>query len=109
MSLVEKMKLPSKRVLDEDYYVLIESHLDYLKKHPLTKAVSVSERIAAMYQGDFHGLLNYLGLDKKLHYLITRMNGHYSSSDFSSQENYLVIPDPSTVASIIATFSSEES
>lgn len=109
MSLVEKMKLPSKRVLDEDYYVLVESHLDYLNKHPLTKTVSVSQRIAAMFKGDFHGLLNYLALDKKLHYLITRMNGLYSSGDFSGEINYLSIPDPGTVAGVIATFSSIES
>lgn len=108
MSLITALKLPNSRVLSEDYYVLLETHLPYLRTHPLTKVTEVPLPSAEKYIGDFHGLLDSIAIDKKFHYLITRLNGLVDSTAYDGKQNLLIIPDIATVAAFIETYSSIE-
>lgn len=109
MSLLSRLTTPNPIVKEESYYILLDTHVDYFKKHSKTKYISVTGLQAEKYKGDFHGLLNYLAIDKKLHYLITRMNNLYSSSDYDGELLSIMIPEPGAVAQVIATYSSIES
>ena len=107
-SLESSMALPSSLVKDIDFYVLLDSHIPYFLSHPQTKTIVIPGLQAERFKGDFHGLLNYLALDKKLHYLITRMNNLFSSSDYAGEETSITLPDPSIVSRVISTFSTVE-
>lgn len=106
MSLRNQLRLPSEGVNTHDYYVLMESHLPLVRQMPTTRVVQIEGHEAAKYRGDFHGLLNSLGLDKKFHYLTTRLNGMYRSQDYDGQNVTLYLPDESRMNGFIATFES---
>lgn len=109
MSLLEKLSTPTKLVSDEGYYLLLETHRTYFRNHPTTTIQSFSGQIAEKYKGDFFGLLNYLSMDKKIQYLIMRMNDLYSSSDFTGEQTSILVPSSTEVSKVIATYSSIES
>lgn len=92
MALLDVLRLPDPVVLDPNYYVLLESHVAYLVSHPDTETVLVTGQQAEKYTGDLAGLLNSLAIDKKYHYLIARMNGLVSSSDYDGEMTSLLIP-----------------
>ncbi len=82
MSLLQDLNIPEDLVKERDYYELLESHMTYMKAHRSTKVLNVGLDQAAIYKGDFYGLLNSLHVDKKYHYPIMRANGLFSSSEY---------------------------
>lgn len=108
MSLLELITAPEDVAKDRDYYDVQESHLEYLRKHRTTKVEVIGREITAKYKGDFYGLLNYLGVDKKYHYLIMRLNNLSCSSSFDGDTNIIVRPDLGTINGIFVIYSSEE-
>lgn len=107
MSLLTKLRFPERVVLEQDYYVLTETHLQFLRNHPSTATVSVTPQTAAKYQGDFYGLLKHLNIGKN-HYLILRMNQLYSPLDYHSEHLFLKIPESNTVERYMAIYRSVE-
>lgn len=108
MSLLASLNLPNPRAIDTNYYVLLETHISYLRMHPETKVVEVTGQQGEKYIGDFHGLLDTLAIDKKYHYLITRVNNMNSSVDYDGSQLALYVPSISVIAAFIATYDSLE-
>lgn len=91
-----------------DFYALMESCLDYIRKHDGVTQFSVTPQQADKYRGDFHGLLDSLSIDKKLHYLITRLNGMKSSLDYDGRATVFNQPPVSVTRLIFSQYKSEE-
>lgn len=108
MSLRQHLKLPAIEVSDPDYYVLLESHLPFLRDHPSNGILEVDGQIGAKYRGDFQGLLDYLGIDRSMHYLIMRLNGLSRGQDYNGELLTIVRPDTSVVAGFVSTFASTQ-
>lgn len=108
MSLRNFLKLPNEPVIDPGYFVMLESHLPYLREKGLTSTKVVEGQQAAKYAGDFHGLLNSLQVGKKFHYLVTRLNGYVRSQDYDGLRTEILLVDERTVSGIIATYTSNE-
>jgi len=108
MSLLNRLRVPNDRVKDEAYYVLLETHIPFLKAHSETKLIEVTGREGDMYCGDFYGLLDSLSIDKKFHYLIMRMNDLVSSTDYTGERLAFLIPNPKIISAVIATYDSRE-
>lgn len=108
MSLLTLLKMPAKYVLDPHYYIVLESHLHYLRTHPLTRVVYVTGQQAEKFTGDFDGLLDSLSIDKKYHYLITRLNNLACSTDYEGLETSIVMPDSNTISRFITIYTSLE-
>lgn len=106
MSLVNAIKVPNQRVLREDFYVLMESHLPHLRRHPELQLIEVNSQIADKYMGDFHGLLNYLNVEMKYHYFITRINGYNTSTDYDGLRTTLIMPPADEMNKIFNIYSS---
>lgn len=108
MSLLSRLVEPDTQVLEPAYYVLLESHVHALREHPDGEVTMVTLQQAAKYRGDFSGLLDSLGIDKKYHYLVTRVNGWTSSIDYDGLTPTVLVPPLSVVAQIIAQYQSRE-
>lgn len=108
MGLLNDLTIPTDKVIDPDFYVLVDSHLKYLREHPETQVAEVTAMNAKKYMGDFHGLLNFLNVGKKYHYLVTRLNGLMASTDFDGNQTRVLLPPMERVASIFAVFDAEE-
>lgn len=108
MPLLDKLHLPPEQVLNPDYYVVIESHLRYLREHPATAVVTVTGQQAEKYTGDFYGLLDSLSVNKN-HYLVMRVNKMHASSDYDGRTLTLHIPDTATISQFLTLFNSIES
>lgn len=108
MSLIDKLILPEKHTTERDFYEVIESHLTYLKNHPLTRLTTVQPDQAAIYKGDFFGLLNSMSVDKKYHYPIMRVSGYLSSSDYNGLDLELYMPSEEVVNEIMTVYLSRE-
>jgi len=75
-----------------EFKILIESHLTYLRTTNIT-TTAVDQQKNYKFEGDFYGLLAELNISKEFHYVIMRVNGYESSSDFKGDVEYIVMPD----------------
>lgn len=107
--LVDQLVIPSQIQADRNYYELQETHLHYLRTDPETYEMELDPLTADVWVGDFYGLLNQLRIDKKFAYLIMRINGYTSASDFNGDRKTLLIPSPTAVSRIVTQYSSFES
>ena len=108
MSLAKSIRIPHSRVLQEDFYILMESHIPMLRKHPNTREYEVNGQQAEKYKGDFHGLLQSLDIVKKYHYIITRVNHFNASTDYDGFQTRFVVPDTQTMDMIFSIYNSIE-
>jgi len=108
VSLLEDINTPDDIVKDPDYYEVLESHLSFMKTHRSTKTISIGLDQAAIYKGDFYGLLNSLHVDKKYHYPIMRVNGLLSSSDYDGILSEIIQPSEEVINDITTIYLSVE-
>lgn len=108
MSLLTQLNLPEPRVLLNSYYVLLETHIPMLRTHKDTRLIEVNGQQAEKFTGDFHGLLDSLLIEKKYHYLITRVNGFNCSTDYDGLRKSFYIPSTDVISGFLATYSSNE-
>ena len=108
MSLLNILKVPDEEVLDPQYYILLETHVHYLKKHPGTQLVEVTGQQAEKYIGDLSGLLDSLAVDKKYHYLIARVNDLIACTEYDGKKTLLLIPDTNIARQFMTIFNSRE-
>lgn len=108
VSLLNILKVPDEEVLDPQYYVLLETHVHYLKKHPNTQLVEVMGQQAEKYTGDLSGLLDSLAVDKKYHYLIARINDLTACTEYDGKKTLLLIPDTNIARQFMTIFNSRE-
>lgn len=110
-SLLNKISAPRSYVTEIDYYVAIESHLSVIKS--ASSLIAITGNLAAVYQGDFDGLLDYLRIPKKYHYPIRRINGYGNSLDYDGEKTEILIPGGETFSSaeidkVLAIYNSKE-
>ena len=84
-----------------DFINHIESFMTKLRLSPNIKIRNdFSSIISYKFEGDYFGLLDYLEIEKKYHYIILRFNGYVSSSDFKGNDTYVLIPDLDEIENI---------
>jgi hypothetical protein len=79
---------------------ILESHMDYLRKHPQTATIPVSEQDAVIYNGDLQGYLTKYNISMKIHWTIMRMSNLYSTFEFGPDVKFLLVPDETVVDKI---------
>lgn len=109
MSLLNSIQNVNPLMSEEQYYVLIESHLEYLRNHARNRILEVTALEADVYKGDLSGLLREKMVPVSSHYAIIRMNGFNSSAVYDGVATHFIIPDDSVLSRIVNSFVSEES
>lgn len=107
-TLAELITEPDDLLLDRNFYNVLESHIPFLKKDSGTTVMTISDLTASIYAGDFYGLLNHLGIDKKFHYIVLRINDLYSSSDYLGTDVVVLVPAVGLMNSIFILQNSKE-
>lgn len=79
-------------LLNEDFCQVIETLLPELVASNNTMPRSIDPAAAVRNQGDFHGLLNELGVDPSLHYATMRINGLTSTFDYEADVLMIYVP-----------------
>lgn len=78
---------------DENFHVVLESHLSYFKNNDYTVVRTIESIYTYIYEGDFYGLLDYLSIPKRYHYFILRLNGYNSPNDLKKDTPSIILPD----------------
>jgi len=108
MSLLTLLRVPETHVLEENYTVLMETHVQYLREHPKTTVQAVEGLQAEKFIGDLDGLLDFMAVDKKYHYLIGRMNGYNCSNDYDGEKEAFLIPATDIASQFLEIYTSLE-
>lgn len=108
MSLLNAIQDVNPLASDRNYYVLIESHLEYLRNHPRNRVLEVTPHEADVYIGDLAGLLKEKMISPSTHYAVIRMNGFQSSMAYDGVATHFLIPDESVISRIVNSYTSEE-
>lgn len=108
MSLLSSIKDVNPLASDEKYYVLIESHLTYLRNHERNRILEVTPHEADVYKGDLSGLLKEKMIPGSSHYAIIRMNGFETSMAYDGVATHFIIPDDAVISRIVSSYISEE-
>lgn len=77
---------------DPDFLIFIESHLPYLRTYQ-SSIFSITEQQADKYHGDLFGLFDELGVNKKHHHVLMRVNGYHHSGDYDGKILHFIRPD----------------
>lgn len=85
---------------DESFRNVLEAHLSYLKNSSRSINARIPEEIAIRNEYDFFGVLLELGIQHQLHWLVMRMNGFYSPTEYTADTLQIIIPDQTDVDAI---------
>ena len=88
--LIQSLMRPNGRLRMHDHTVQnIEDHLTHLSNSAII--TTVTPLTAYKYEGDFHGLLDTLGVTIQHHYAITRLNGLNTPQDYDGVATDIVM------------------
>lgn len=92
MDIINSMRLNDTAYYSEEMLNFLEDHLVYLNSLDTTK-IGLEYTEALKYKGDLFGILNKKKIDPNYHYVVMRINGFKSSSDFTGEETFILVPD----------------
>lgn len=102
----------SKRIVDEGaqlyytpgWHLLIESHLQWLLSRADNRLLTVDNGEAYKYEGDLSGLLLQHGIPVQYHWIVMRMNGFTSYSQYRVDKTQLILPDEGVIQELRAAY-----
>lgn len=80
---------------------LLESHVQFLIRHPDTSIFQITPNLAYKYEGDLYGLLATLKVPMHYHWIIMRMNGFTSPTEMPENKIAFLQPSFAVVEQII--------
>lgn len=89
---------------DSKFKQLIEDHIELICSDEHSSEITVSNVDAAVYHGDFNGLLLANGVEHNLHWIIMRMNGLTSPMQYTSDNTTIRLPDISYINILVNRF-----
>lgn len=69
------------------FQTLIETHRNILRNHPETSRSRIDSDLVYRYEGDFYGLMGYLGVPFELRWIYLRVNGYTANYQFGQHLN----------------------
>lgn len=102
----------SRRIINEGaalyyspgWYLLIESHLQWLLSRMDNRLLTVTDGDAYKFEADLSGLLLKSGIQTEYHWIIMRMNGYTSYTDYRVERTQLVVPDQQAIEQLVAVY-----
>lgn len=96
---IEQLSKPREKDLlyDQGFRRLLEGYMPWFRAHDLTENVGIDPHHVYKYEGDLYGLLDALGIDKRYHWVVMRLNSIYRAGEVDQELRWLLIPDRSTI------------
>jgi hypothetical protein len=85
---------------DPTFRVTLESHLQFIINHSSTTILTLATNDSYRFEGDFYGLLGAKNIPAHLHWLIMRMNGLTSTTDFKEGVVSILTPNENMLENI---------
>lgn len=105
MSLLEST-LDDTALGHEDFKVMLEDHLAVLSAKENIQSISdIVPMDAYRFEYDFFGLLRYLGIQPRYHWVVMRVNGLASPADYQRDKLSILIPNFDLVENLFSYFS----
>ena len=82
---------------DQGFRNVIEDHMTYLRTHPNTGVRQVEPGRAYKYEADFYGLLQFLDIPAALHWVVLRLNGMTSPTEYTPDRLSILLVDPTLI------------
>lgn len=93
MSLLNETRKYFTSLPSEKLHQVFLEHFPYILKNNLYEKRTFESVYALVYKGDFHGLLNHLGVTMEFHRVVTEFNGLHSSLDYDGTSTEILIPN----------------
>lgn len=77
---------------DARFRQVLEDHMTYLRQHPQTETMDVNNQVANKHHGDFTGVLQSYNIPPHLHWVVSRLNGFTSPSQYRSDQTRILVP-----------------
>lgn len=92
------------RVYDDlEFREVLLKHLPILKSKNIG-TLDVTQRESAMFECDFHGLLNSKGVSPHMWWLFTALNGLNCSTDYTADKLLIITPDMDYLEKIVSLY-----
>lgn len=104
LSILKKLPTPAEIYFQQNFFVTLESHIDYFKQHTTTKIVQLDPLKAYAHTGDLYGMLEETGVDRQYHWFVMRLNGMASPQEFDSTKLTLYVPDTALLDRICTSY-----
>lgn len=105
MSINKRMVPPGdRRYYSAQWHRVVESHLQWILSLPENRIEQVDDGVAYKYEGDFMGLLQELRVPMELHWVVMRVNGYTSPTDYTYDKTQILIPDPGGIGRLFNNF-----
>ena len=85
---------------DPSFFYEMESHIEYLRNHPDSDYLEVSDQRAHKHQADFYGLLKAYDVPFEQHWIVLRMNGLTSPTQYMPDMIQILLPSDRVIANI---------
>ena len=93
--------VPYALAYDERFLMMVENHYSFLISLPPTfYAVTAAQNISNI--GDFFGLLNDLGIEKKYHQITLEFNGYRHPADYCVDVMTVSLPNTNLIDELLA-------
>lgn len=89
---------------DNDFRIVLETHMEWLRNHPSTTTMSLDVGQAHKNQYDLYGLLSDLRVPKENHWATMRLNGYTNHTQFDEGVDVLLIPDPGLITNLASNY-----
>lgn len=100
-SVVNEMHNPGPGVYYQlGFRKMIEDHLTWLRNHEKTNVINIAAKDALRYHGDFFGLLSFLEIPAKFHWILMRLNGYEGPRQYDHEDMALLIIDDKVMSDL---------
>lgn len=89
---------------DERFMQVIEDHLTYIRSHETTELIEIENEVAHKSEGNLTSLLQDLGIEASMHWVIMRVNGYESPMQYKSSETELLIPGTNIIGDLLGKY-----
>ena len=103
-SLLSRLNVPHPLKVSEGFHHVVINHFPYIRERGLLKQHPMADIYCSIYQGDFYGMLQHLGVPDASYRLNTEFNGFHSSNDYRGEQILVSIIDEEFIETLFKNF-----
>lgn len=84
----------------------LETYMHYIRDHKQTKVEDIDPHDAYKYEGDFYGLLQKIGVQPNIHWLVMRVNDLTNPNEAGEKTTRILLPDEALLSRLSQIFQS---
>lgn len=104
MSIIDDIAGTNQEVFFEtEFRQCVETYLPYLKTNMVTN-LTIAQTKAYQYEGDLRGLLLSEGVPREHVWIVMRVNGYRSYSEYDGKQYMFILPSSQSVNNVVQRY-----